>query len=195
MKKFTGFRSEQSTGKVAPLPEGAYVATIKAARVIGEEPDQSLILRLEIAEGEYMGYFMNRYQRELKASNGKYEPKYRGDYRLRIPNDNNKKAMYPESDIRRFNDAIWRIEQSNPGYHWDWDENSLTNLKVGISMQAGEYNGTEYTRPARLEVVDDVRRGIVPKMQRREPRSDAYEPPVDQVTGFTKVEDKELPWF
>lgn len=193
MKAFNGFKSEASSNKFGPLPEGPYVAEIKAVKIDGKEPDQTLVLRMDVSEGEFANYFTNRYNHEKE--NAKYEPRYKGDYKIRIPNDDNKKAQFPDSDKRRFNDMIWRLEKSNPGFHWDWDEQKLKGLTVGINMQSGEFNGTPYTRIGRLEVADDVRKGIVPKMKPREARGDAYEPPKDQQTGFTQVEDKELPWF
>lgn len=193
MKAFNGFKSEAMTNKPKSLPAGPYVAKILAVKIEGNEPDQSLILRMDVVEGEYMNYFRDRYNREKE--NSKYEPKYKGDFRVRIPNDENTKAMYPESDLRRFNDFVYRLEKSNPDYHWDWNEQGLVGKIIGINMQEGEYNGSKFTKIGRLEIADDVRKGIVDKMKPREPRSDAYEPPVDQKSGFVQVEDKELPWF
>lgn len=189
MKPFEGFKSESSSKAFAMLPEGAYVATIKAAKVEGSEPDQSLIIRVDVAEGEWTGYFTKRYQHDSEFSN-KYQPRYKGDFRLRIPNPANKKAMFPESDVRRFNDAIYRIEQSNPGYHWDWNEAGLKGLTIGINMQRGEYNGSPFTKIGRLEIVNDVRAGLVNTMWPQAPRSDAYEPPVDQQSGFAVVDEE-----
>jgi len=193
MKAFQGFKSEAAGRKAGPLPAGPYVAMIKAVKIDGKEPDQQLIIRVDVCEGEFTDYFMNRYRREKES--GRFEPRYKGDFKLRIPNDDNPKAQYPESDLRRFNDAIYRIEKSNPGYQWDWNEQGLVGKTVGINMQAGEYNGNPYTRIGRLEIADDVRKGIVEKMKPREARGDAYEPPVtDQQTGFTAVETDELPF-
>ena len=199
MKAFNGFKSEAMNSKPKALPAGGYVAKILAAKVDGNEPDQSLVIRVDVVEGNFANYFRDRYKAEkerAEKNSSSFEPKYKGDFRLRIPNDENTKAMYPDSDKRRFNDAIYRIEKSNPGYHWDWNENGLVCLTIGINMQAGEYNGSPYTRIGRLEIADDVRNGIVEAMRPREPRSDAYEPPVDQQSGFVKVEeDTSLPWF
>ena len=196
MKAYSGFKSEAFTGKTEPLPAGAYVAKIKAAKVDGVEPDQWFTLRVDVAEGPYTGYFLNRYNKDKSSS--RFEPKYKGDYRLRIPNDENKNAPYPESDIKNFNALVYCIEHSNPGYHWDWDDpnlvQGLTGKLVGINMQAGEYNGIPYTKIGRLEVADDVRKGIVKEMKPRPSRSDAYEPPVDKQSGFTAVETDELPF-
>lgn len=192
MKAFTGFKSEASSKKPQPLPAGPYVAKIKAVKIEGQEPDQQLVLRVDVCEGEYTNYFFNRYKREKE--NSRFEPRYKGDYKLRIPNPDNAKAMYPESDLRRFNDAIFRIESSNPGYHWDWNENGLVGLLVGINMQESEYNGIPFTKIGRLETADDVRQGIVHAMRPKEPRGDAYDTPhIDQQSGFTAVET-ELPF-
>lgn len=187
MKPFAGFKSEASSNKPRMLPAGPYVAVIKAVKVDGEEPDQSLILRLDVSEGEFKDYFMNRYKRESES--GKYEPKYKGDFRLRIPNPDNTKAMYPESDLRNFNDAMYRIESSNPGYKWDWEERGLIGKTVGINMQEKEYNGSTYTKIGRLEIAEDVRKGIVKTMP-----SKVSQPTTDTESGMTVVQQEELPW-
>lgn len=196
MKAFNGFKSEPQGNKPKMLPAGAYVARIKAVKIDGQEPDQTLVLRMDVVEGEHTDYFTNRYKYEMERKNG-YEPRYKGDFRLRIPNEANTRAMYPETDQKRFNDAIWRIEKSNEGYHWDWNEQGLVGLIVGINMQEGEYNGSPFTKIGRLEVAEDVRRGIVQPMRPSKPRGDAYEPPVDQQSGFVKVDDDSVtpPWF
>ena len=193
MKAFNGFKAEANTKKTGPLPAGAYVAKIKGVKIEGNEPDQQLVLRVDVCEGPYTDYFLNRYKREKE--NSRYEPRYKGDYKLRIPNEDNTKAMYPESDLRRFNDAIYRIEQSNEGYTWDWDEKGLVGKLVGINMQASEYNGYEFTKIGRLEIAGDVRKGIVQAMQPKAPTGDAYDTPhIDQQTGFTAVETDQLPF-
>jgi len=195
MKAFNGFKSEASGKAYAQLPPGAYVAKIKAVKIDGQEPDQSLILRLDISEGEYTDYYMKRYMHDTKNEKSVYPAKYKGDFRIRIPNPDNKRAMYPESDLKRFNDAIYRIENSNSGYRWDWDENGLKGLTVGISVQQGTYNGSNFTKIARLEIADDVRKGIVKQMLPMAPRSDAsYDPPIDQQTGFAVVDDESVPF-
>ena len=139
MKAFEGFKSEASGKAYEQLPPGAYVATIKAVKIEGHEPDQTLILRLDIAEGEYEGYYTKRYMHDTKNEKTKYPAKYKGDFRIRIPNPDNKRAMYPESDLKRFNDAIYRIENSNAGYRWDWEENGLKGLtdQFGIQLPGG----------------------------------------------------------
>ena len=195
MKAYKGFESKLSSKAYEQLPPGPYVAAIKAVKIEGQEPDQTLILRLDIAEGPYEGYYTKRYMHDTKNEKSRYPAKYKGDFRIRIPNENNTKAMYPESDMKNFNDFIARVEASNPGYTWDWDEQGLRGKMIGVSVQQGTYNGSLFTKIKRLEIVDDVRQGRVNMMEPMAPRSDAsYDPPVDQSSGFAKVETDELPF-
>lgn len=193
MKAFEGFKSELASGNKFPiLPAGPYVARIINVKIDGEEPDQSLILRLDIAEGEYADYYQKRFHAD-EARKSKFATKYKGDLRLRIPNKDNPNSRYPETDIRTFNDAICKIEKSNPGYHWDWNERGLIGKTVGLNVRAGTYNESAYTIPYRLEVADDVRNGLVETLEPMQPRGDAWEPQTQQG-GFVKVETDELPF-
>ena len=194
MKQFSGFKSEDRKSGFGQLPAGPYVAVIKAVRLEGEEPDQRLILRMDIAEGENTGYFLKRYKHDSEKG-GKYDARYKGDFRIRIPNDENKNALYPESDKANFNKCIYRIEESNPGYRWDWNEQGLVGKLVGINMQEDEYNGFRFTKIGQLEIADDVRKGIVQPMKPKVPRGDAWEPPVvDEQSGFIQVNTDEVPF-
>ena len=198
MKAFDGFKSEAQNSKPRMLPPGPYVAKILNAKIDGKEPDQTLILRLDVCEGPFANYFVERYNREKES--GKFEAHYKGDFKVRIPNDDNKKALYPETDKRRFNDMVYRLQSSNEGFKWEFSEdddyicNRLKGLIVGINMQLGEFNGSPYTRIGRLEIADDVRKGIVGEMKPREPRGDGPAQ-MDQQSGMAKVDDPELPWF
>ena len=194
MKQFAGFKSEANAGgSKYMLPAGPYVAKIINVKIDGEEPDQRLILRLDIAEGEYAGFYTKKYKADEERKNSQYPLKYKGDLYIRIPNKYNPNSLYPESDIRNFNDAMYRIEQSNPGYTWDWNERGLIGRIVGVNVREGTYNGSAYTKPFRLEIADDVRNGLVKPMEPMEPRGDAYDTPYQQQ-GFTVVTDPDVPF-
>ena len=196
MIRYNGMKSEEIQSKPRQLPVGPYVAKVLDVTITGEEPDQQLNIWLDVEEGPFKGFFMDRYSSALEKS--QYKPTYKGNYRLRIPNENNKNAMYPESDVRRMNDLIYRFEKSNDGFHWDGDEQRLKGLLVGINMQEDEYNGNVFTRIGRLEIAGDVRKGIVQPMKPRKPREEAPNPtmipnPVDTQSGMEMVTEK-LPW-
>ena len=195
MKQFDGFKSEAPTTKMPILPAGTYVAGIKNVKIDGKEPDQQLVLRLDIIEGEWSGYYTKRYERDSQNTGfqQKYQARYKGDFRIQIPDSNNSRRQHPEWDIRTFNNAMYCIEQSNPGYKWDWNEGSLKGKVVGINVREGSYNGNTFTQIGRLEVADDVRKGIVQTMKPREPRSDAAEPTTDSGSGFF-IATEEVPF-
>ena len=190
MRPINGFTAQRRNQGYPQLPAGCYVAQIKRAWVEGEVPQQFLILRTEISEGDQMGYFTKRWKHD-QAVGGKYEPKYKGDFKLRVPDERN---AYPESDQKKLEDAIAKVEESNPGYHWDWNESGLVNLYIGINVQPGEYNGVYFTRIGGLESVDDVRSGKAVPMKAREQKGDAYEPQVDRISGMQVVVDDSLPF-
>jgi len=201
MINYAGMKSEENSGSdFGQLPVGAYLGYVIDAKVEGLKPDQSLVLAIDVAEGEYKDFFMNKLAAQKKAGS-QYEVKYKGTYRLRIPNPDNKKAMYPQTDLKRMNDMIFRFEKSNPGFHWDGDEQKLKGLQVGFSMQEDEYNGNTFTRIGRLDTYQDVQAGLVKAMKPRKRSGDANDsaflppmPAADPQTGFTPVELDSLPF-
>lgn len=197
MAKIEGFKSEAPTKVFPMLPEGAYVCTISNVKLDGKEPDQQIVLRLEIIEGEWAGYYTKRYNNDAEKAD-KYAPKYKGDFRIQIPDSRNTRRQHPEWDQRTLNNSIWCIEQSNPGFRFDGDTDHIGELKgktVGINVRGGTYNGVEYTQIGRLEVADDVRKGIVKPMKRKADSGSPAEPAnTDSATGFPVVETEELPF-
>lgn len=195
MKPINGFKPEAPSASFPMLPRGIYTAQIKAVKLDGAEPDQRLILRLDITEGEFTAYYSRRYKADQDRG-GKFEVKYKGDFTLQIPSENNPRRQHPEWDLRSFNNAIWAIEDSNPGYHWDWNEQSLKGKTVGINVRQGTYNGSPYTTIGRLESVQQIRSGAVKVMKDMEPRGDRGVTVETSATvpGFTPVDDEEVPF-
>lgn len=191
MINFAGMKAEKFEAAFPMLPAGPYVGKITNVRVDGEMPRQSLVISVDITEGEHAQYFARKYRHDCE-NKGQYEPKYRGDYKLRIPHPDSG-SQYPESDKRKFNDAMWRVEQSNPGYHWDGNEIGLIGKAIGISIQDGSYNDKPFTAVGRLEIVDDIRNGLVKKMNPRKPSysSDYY---ASQPAGYAPVTDPDDPF-
>ena len=198
MKKVNGFKSEAPKTGYPMLPAGAYVCGIKNVKIDGQEPDQQLVLRLDIIEGEWAGYYTKRYEHDSQNAgfNQGYQAKYKGDFRIQIPDEANEKRQHIEWDLKNFNGSIWCIEQSNPGFKWDWNEAKLKGKIVGINVRGGSYNGSEYTQIGRLEVADDVRKGIVKPMKRKPDTMGTVDnaTPAADPSGFTPVDTDELPF-
>ena len=192
MKPVNGFKAENTGNSFPMLPKGLYTARITAVKIDGTEPDQRLILRLDITEGEYTGYYSRRYKADQDRGS-QFGVKYKGDYAIQIPNESNPRRQHYDWDLRTFNGAIWAIEQSNPGYHWDWNEEGLKGKNVGINVRQGTYNGNPYTTIGRLESLEEMKAGRVKLMRDAEPRGDAQAEQAAPET-FTKVEDEDIPF-
>lgn len=138
-------------GQFQRLPEGGYVIEIKKVeQLTAASGYEYLDLTIEICEGMFEGYYMADYKAQT------YEPKrYKGHYRQGLPNTDVSKPF--------FKGMITAIEESNPGYTWDWNEQSLVGKKVGCLMRSEEweYNGNHGMRtvPFRFIGADKIRNG------------------------------------
>lgn len=119
-----------SGGDFETLAPGGYIC--KILDVIFESKSYGGLLRIsfDIAEGENQGFYLKRYK-ELKASNP--EAKWTGMLYQTIIND---KPQF-------FKGFITAIENSNNGYKWNWDEQSLKNLLFGGLFGEEEYYGND----------------------------------------------------
>ena len=201
MAKIAGLNPQAPAKGFPMLPKGAYVAGIKNVKIEGTEPDQQIVFRVDIIEGEQAGYFTKRYNHD-KENAQQYDAKYKGDYKVQIPNAANPKRQHPEWDLKKLNNTIWAIQQSNPGFFWDGDTDHIGEFKgkvVGINMQYGTFNGVGFTRIGQFCVADDVRKGIVQPMKDLPDRmsgddAQAAAPAAADPSGFTPVETEELPF-
>lgn len=191
MKPIEGFKAEAPAMSYPMLPKGLYVAKIVNVKLDGEAPDQRLVIRLDITEGEHAGYYTKRYNAD-KERGGQYEVKYKGDFSVQVPDQGNPRRQHYDWDLRAFNNAMWAIEQSNPGYHWDWNEMGLKGKAVGINVRGGTYNGKPYTSIGRLESIAMIQDGTAKVMADAKPRGDAQG--TDVMNGAVVVTDDELPF-
>lgn len=156
MKKFTGFEAKKSGGAREILPAGGYVAKILNAEEVSYDWGNVLLISFDILEGDYKDFFAADYKGQDRE-----DKKWRGTYRLRIPNDDGS-----EQDgwtKRTFGNAIWAIEESNPGYNWNWDETTMKGKVVGVLFRNREWemNGNTgwTTECCALTSADDIRKG------------------------------------
>ena len=112
------------------LPLGAYVCKVKQVRIQDNSFGSQLCMLFDISEGEYAGYFQKDYN-----GNTAQDKKWRGVLRVWVPNDDG--SDKDEMTKRGFKGMVTAFEKSNPGYVWDWNENSLVNKQVGILFRNG----------------------------------------------------------
>ena len=131
MKAFNGLEIKKSVSASEPLPAGGYVAKILNAKVEEYSWGEKLVISFDIAEGEYKDFFSKQYK-----ENTREDKKWKGNFRLTVPNEGNK---YFDSQKRTFGNAIWAIEESNPSFRWAWDENALKGKMVGVLFRDREW--------------------------------------------------------
>lgn len=155
MKAFNGLEIKKSVSANEPLPAGGYVAKILNAKVEEYSWGEKLVISFDVAEGEYKDFFRKQYN-----ENTREDKKWKGNFRLTVPNEGN---QYFDSQKRTFGNAIWAIEESNPGYHWDWNETALKGKMVGVLFRNFEWAMEDRTgwntEACTFVSVEDVRTG------------------------------------
>lgn len=187
MKAFDGYKAE-AMRMSEPLPAGGYVAKIMGAEVKYYTWGEQLVISFDIAEGDHKNHFAEEWK-----NNQNEEKKWKGNYRLTVPDERNQRV---DSQKRQFGNAMWAIEQSNPGYHWDWDETGLKGKTVGVLFRnrEWEFNGsTGWTTECGMFLdAQSVRDGKYKPMKDRPLKKSAQE-----STTFTELpaeDDADLPF-
>ena len=175
------------------LPLGAYVCKVKQVRIQGNSYGDQLCMLFDITEGEYAGYFQKDYN-----ANTAQDKKWRGVLRVWIPADDGSEK--DEMTKRGFKGMVTSFEKSNPGYRWDWNENSLVGKTVGILFRNEEwnYNGKQgwAVRPFRAISADTVREEsyTIPKDKPLSKTTNVAHTNPNMNNGYVEVEDDELPF-
>lgn len=155
MKKFE-VEVKRSAGGRETLPAGGYVCQIVNARVEENAWGDTLIIAHDVCEGDYSGIFKRDYD-----NNTNENKKWRGTFRLNLPKDDG--SEQDEWKKRTLGNTIWAIEESNPGYTFDWDEKKLKGKKIGLIYRNREWsmNGrTGWTTEAGgADSIDNIREG------------------------------------
>lgn len=141
MKAFNGYKETKSysNSEREQLPKGGYVCEIKKAEVVNGKYGDQLKVSVEIAEGEYKGFFERVWRAQEKE-----DKVWVGTYFLAIPSDDGtEKDGWAKRRFKTFTEAV---EASNAGYHWDWNEDGLRGKLFGalFSIRQKVYNGQIY---------------------------------------------------
>lgn len=171
----------QASGEFERLPAGGYVIRIIEARderKQGETENTMLRITYDIAEGPEAG----RYKDE-PAENA-----FRHQF-IR---------SYKEKALGMFKAFTVALEESNPGYKWDWNEAGLKGKLLGVVIGYEEYEANDGTTKERSRVAsclsaDKIRRGDfkVPELRKLKASSQV---PASIPEGFSALADQDLPF-
>ena len=191
---YKGFEAKKAGGFTDLPVAGAYVAEIQAVRFVAGEDGQRDRIEcfMEITEGEFKDRFHQVYEDQKERFGD--DAKYKGIFRLVCPFED-------DEDWRKrvFEGNLWCVQESNPGYKWDWDEKKLKGKKVGINLRNRlyTYNGKDRSTVeiAKFETVDDVRNGKCRPTKDRDQRENKGSVAETDGSEFTDVsKDVEVPW-
>ena len=156
MKKLNGYAAAEAYSDQERLPVGGYVLRVLDVTYQENDWGDVIVLSYDIEEGEQKGYFAANYRNQTRE-----DKKWKGTYRLRVPKDDGTEK--DEWTMRRFKTVLTAFEESNPGYHWNWDEQTLKGKLIGGIFNEKEYdfNGRQgfFTNCHSLVTVEKIRSG------------------------------------
>ena len=123
------------------LPIGAYECIIREAKVY-KNPNtekESFRVQVDIASGDYKGYFQQRYDNNTRSDKT-------------WDNNSTRYLAFQGDNVSYFKGFITCVENSNPGYKWDWDETKLKGKKICGVYQYEEYEKQDGTKGVKVRL-------------------------------------------
>lgn len=195
IKKFNDFNTTRAYTDNTSLPRGGYVCKIIGAKPEENQYGQRIRIAFDIVEGEYANYYQQKYD-----SSTSEDKKWSGTFTLNVPaDDGSERDGWTKRRFRTFTDAL---EDSNPGYHFDWDETKFKGKLIGFIFNCREWYSPEgkliLIPNAKLSTsIDKIRNGNfkIPKDDpaRNRPAS-VQRPEADEFMSVPAGVDEELPF-
>ena len=123
------------------LPIGAYECIIREAKVYKNPTTEkeSFRVQVDIASGEYKGYFQQRYDNNTRSDKT-------------WDNNSTRYLAFQGDNVSYFKGFITCVENSNTGYKWDWDEAKLKGKKICGVYQYEEYEKQDGTKGVKVRL-------------------------------------------
>lgn len=138
IKQFKGYNDVNPYGDYEPLPKGGYVLKILAAKVESNSIGEYIKVSADVTEGDFKGFYAAEYQNQQGE-----DKKWHCHYLLNIPKDDgSEQDGWTQRKFKTFTNAL---EESNSGYHFDWDEQKFKGLVIGGLFNEREYEKNDGT--------------------------------------------------
>ena len=193
MKQFKGYNETRSYSDAKQLPKGGYVLRIMNAEEKENKNGLYIQISCDIEEGEFKGFFMDDYKSQERE-----DKKWHCNFLLNEPKDDgSEKDGWTK---RRFKTVTEALEESNDGYHWDWDERKWKNKLIGGLFNIREYEASDgsirqSTNLKQLCSVEKIRTGTY-KLPKDDLKERTIATPADD-NGFMPIPETsgdDLPW-
>lgn len=175
------------------LPPGGYVIKILNTKIEKYGSSEKLVLQIDINEGEHFEFYKEQWENQTQE-----DKKWKGRFDMWLPkNDGSEQDGWT---ISRMKTNIAAIEDSNKGYHWDWNEQTLVGKIVGALFNTKEFKNDKgeviaFTQCKYLTDVEKIRSGKfkIPKDDLLDGgRASAGVSRVPE--GFERLSDKDVPF-
>lgn len=158
MRKPRNYDSAETYTGGKKLPAGGYICKIiNVKEETSKSGNDMLVLAFDICEGEFKDFYKEGYEKNTSENK-----KWRGNFYMMVPGE---EAEANDWKLRRFKTNIGKFEDSNNGYHFDWEHpEKLLGLLVGMVFGEEEYIASDgsnrfSTKPVRLETVETIKDG------------------------------------
>lgn len=134
IEQFKDYNQVKAYSDFPTLPKDGYILKIMGVSVQTNSNGKYLQIGCDIAEGEYKDFFAEQYKNDQRS-----EKKWGCNFLLSIPKDDgSEKDGWTKRSFKTF---ITALEESNNGYHFDWDEQKFKGKLIG-----GLFNEREYQK-------------------------------------------------
>lgn len=212
MKKFSGYEEARTNefGNYERLKLGPHYCKILEAKIVQMKtqdgrPFEQLQLRIDIAEpDEQAGFYNKKFQEDAKED--ALNAKWKGFYNLTVPEDNSEEFIK-----NNFKTLTTSIEKSNPGYKWNWEENTLVGkifcgvfgLEEFVNLEG---NTITFTRCRFVRSTENMDKISIPKVRLADKTTMDYEEYIEMKKAerknsnnsvnseLSKIKDDSLPF-
>lgn len=141
MKPINNFSEVQATsGEFSKPTNGGYCIEIIAVKDVPLDANTGkgdyLKIDYDICHGEFAGYYTKQNER------------FGGEWFANFI------RSYKEKALGMFKHFINCVQESNPGFVWDWNEQSLVHKYIGVVLQEEEYRKNDGSVGVKLVVKD-----------------------------------------
>jgi len=138
IQSFKDYKETKAYTDAETLPKGAYKVKILGASVEENSRGKYIKIGCDIAEGEFKDFFANQYKNDQRE-----DKKWQCNYLLNIPKDDgSQQDGWTKRKFKTFTEAL---EESNEGYHFDWDEQKFKGKLFGGLFNEQEYKKNDGT--------------------------------------------------
>lgn len=133
MKKLDSFEKTNAYGDFETLKAGGYKCLIKKVECnTSSNGKEFLKISFDIAEGEHKDFYSKKYLNDQRP-----DKKWSGVWTVFT------EGYEAGSTNPKFKGLVTSVEESNSGYKFDWNEQTLVNKKVGLVFREEEFTALD----------------------------------------------------